>query len=344
VTRSRGLVAATTVVLASLGSPGALHARSGATLVAVVTAEPGSPLTLRVQSELQALGLDVLVVKPPDVGSTSRAPLERAARSVGAIAAVRIVASGEGRVEVWVADRVTGKALVRELDVPAGGASDAAVAVETVELLRASLMELHGGEPPRGDAPTTEKIDSLALPASPAPGVARLGLDVAAGAELGLRGLGPSADGAIGVWVRATERVGARFVGHTSLAPAHTSTQPGGVDVRSELLGAMATLTLAPPSSAWAPIVSVGVAAAHVSTTGTANPPYVGASDGAWTAAPLADLALAWAFAHDLRLRGDALGAWAVPALRVRTPAGEAGWWGEPALMVSVGVEILWAP
>ena len=105
------------------------RAESGATLVAIVTAEPYSSLARRVRAELQGLGLDVLVLKPPDEGSPSRAPLERAARSVGAVAAVRLVASSEGKVEVWVADRVTGKAVVRELDAPESGASDAVVAV-----------------------------------------------------------------------------------------------------------------------------------------------------------------------------------------------------------------------
>jgi len=80
---------------------------------------------------------------------------------------VRLVASREGKVEVWVADRVTGKAVVRELDAPEGGTSDAAVAIGSVELLRASLMELHSGEPAHGDAPATEKLQSLALVSTP---------------------------------------------------------------------------------------------------------------------------------------------------------------------------------
>ncbi len=324
------------------------RAESGATLVAIVTAEPNSSLTRRVRAELEGLGVDVIVLKPPDEGSPSRAPLEQAARSVGAVAAVRLVASSEGKVEVWVADRVTGKAVVRELDASESGASDAAVAIESVELLRASLMELHSGEPPHGDAPATEKIQSLALPSlaagAGAPPRPRLGLAVGAGAELGLRGLGPSADVDLGLWVRLSSRFGARVVGHTSLSPASVVTPSGTVDVRSQLVGAMATYAFVDVSSPWVPSAAIGIAAAHVSTTGTAVPPFVSASEAAWSAAPLAALGLAWSFAPGLRLRADALGLFTLPPVHVNTPTTDVGWWGAPALVVSLGVEVLWGP
>ena len=155
---------AAAIVAAAIVTNDPAHAESGATLVAIVTSEPASSLTRRVRAELQGVGLDVIVLKPPDEGTPSRAPLEQAARNVGAVAAVRLVPSGEGMVEIWVADRVTGKAVVRELAAPESGASDAAVAIGSVELLRASLMELHSGEPPHGDAPATAKIQALALP------------------------------------------------------------------------------------------------------------------------------------------------------------------------------------
>lgn len=355
--RTRLGVAAAIVTSVIASTESDARAQSGATLVAIVTAEPNASLTRRVRAELQGLGVDVIVLKPPDEGSPSRAPLERAARSVGAVAAVRLVASSEGKVEVWVADRVTGKAVVRELDASESGASDAAVAIGTVELLRASLMELHSGEPPHGDAPATEKIQSLALPTTGTPTVAlpRLGLSVGAGAELGLRGLGPSADADIGVWIRMAPHVGIRLVGFGSLSPANVATASGEVEVRAQLVGATATYTFVEPSTvtgaanssvatqAWAPSVSLGVAGAHISTTGTAVPPFVSASEATWTAAPLAGVGLAWSFVPGLRLRGDGLAAWALPPVHVTTPTTSAGWWGGPAVMVSLGVEMLWS-
>jgi len=319
------------------------RAESGATLVAIVTAEPNAPLTRRVTAELRGLGVDVIVLKPPAEGSTLRAPLEQAARSVGAIAAVRLIASSEGKVEVWVADRVTGKAVVRELDAPGNGVSDAAVAVGTVELLRASLMELHSAEPLHGDMPATETVQTLALPTTPADSwVPRLGIGVGAGAELGVRGLGPSPDASLGLWVRLASRFGVRIVGHTSLSPAHVETSAGSVDVGSQLFGALATYGFTRESSAWEPSVSVGVAAAHVSTTGSASPPFVSASASAWCAAPLVDAGVAWSFERGLRLRADGLVGWAFPSTVVSTATATVGRWGAPALTLSLGVEVLW--
>jgi hypothetical protein len=332
------------IAVALLVSAPTVRAQNGATLVAILTNEPNAPLTRRVRAELEGLGLDVMVLKPPEEGSSMRAPLELAARSVGAIAAVRLVPSGEGKVEVWVADRVTGKALVRELDVPRGGASDAALAVASVELLRASLMELHSPEPPHGEVPVDEKVQALALPQKPPPRVARLGITVGAGAELGLRGIGPSADVDVGAWVQIASHTGARLMGYTSVAPAHLVTAAGAVDVASQLVGAMGTYTLGDASSVWAPSASLGVALAHVSTSGTAVPPFLSATEAAWAIGPLADVGMAWSFAPELRLRGDVLGAFALPPVRIRTPVGEVGWWGDPAAIVSVGLEVLWAP
>lgn len=337
-----GVAAAIAACAITPGRPAC--AESGATLVAIVTSDPNASLTRRVRAELEGLGVDVIVLKPPDEGSPSRAPLEQAARSVGAVAAVRLVASTEGRVEVWVADRVTGKAVVRELDAPAGRASDAAVAVGSVELLRASLMELHSGEPPHGDAPASEAVRSLALPVPSASRVPRLGLSVGAGAELGIRGLGASADADLGVWVRVASRFGVRFIGHAALTPAHVATPSGAIEVRSELFGAMATYTFTEASSTWTPGVSAGIAAAHVSTSGSAVPPFVSASEAAWSAAPLAGVGVAWSFAPGLRVRADGLALATLPPVHVTTPTTDVGWWGAPALIVSLGVEVLWSP
>lgn len=334
------LLVIASVVLASLHA----SAQPGATLVAIVTSEPTSSLTRRVRAELEKLGVDVIVLKPPAEDSTMRAPLEQIARSVGAAAAVRLVVSSRGKVEVWVADRVTGKTVVRELDATGAGASDASVAVGTVELLRASLMELHALEPPRGEVPATPKLEALALPTrSTTPTIPRLALAFGAGTELGLHGLGPSLDARLAVWARLVPRFGFSVFGETTLAPSHVATADGAVDVRSQWLGAALGYDFADATAEWVPRVSVGLAAAHVTTTGTALPPYVGASADGWFAAPLAGVGIGWAFARGLRLRADAAIAWALPAARVRTPTGDVGRWGAPALMLSLGIEMLWS-
>jgi hypothetical protein len=90
--------------------------------------------------------------------------------------------------------------------------------------------------------------------------------------------------------------------------------------------------------------VSLGAGAVHVSAAGTATPPYLGASEDAWAGATMAGAGIAWRFAHDLRLRADGVAVWTLPGVHVQTPAGDVGWWGAPALLVSLGLEVMWRP
>ena len=322
----------------------ARSATSGATLVVVVTSEPTGALARRVRAELEGLGVDVIVLKPPAEGSPARAPLEQVARNVGAVAAVRLVPSGADKVEIWVADRVTGKAVVRELDAPSARTSTASVAVGTVELLRASLMELHAPDPPHGEVAITPKLESLALPvhAPPPPFRPQLGLAISGGAELGLRGIGPSGQAGLGLWARLGERAGLRLAGQLTVAAAHADSASGSVATQSQLAAVLGSYELTDPASTWVPNLQAGIAAAHVSTTGTAVAPYLSASDAGWFAVPLVGAGLALAFARGLRLRADVLGGWALPSAAVHTPTETVGHWGAPLVSLSLGAEVLW--
>jgi hypothetical protein len=349
-TRPAELVFAVMALLRVTLGPGNAYAApaqrpTGATLVAIVTAEPNGSLARRVREHLQALGVDVLVLRPPEEGSPGRAPLEQAARSVGAIAAIRLVSSNEGNVEVWVADRVTGKAVVRELQSSPPSASDEDVAVGSVELLRASLMELHAGQPLHGDVAPTRQVEALALSArAEQRTVPRFALQASAGAELGVRALGPSPDASVALWARVVANLGVTVAAHTSLAPAEVNASYGSVDVRSQLVGVMATYALAGESAAWEPTLSLGAGAAHVMANGRAVPPLVSEAASTWCTAPLAAVGVAWALVPGLRLRADALAAAAMPAASIRASGATVGQWGAPAVFVSLGLETSWAP
>lgn len=326
--------------------------QGGAALVAVLTPEPNASLTRAVRAELQGLGLDVIVLRPPAESGPQRAPLEKAARNVGAVAAIRLVSSSEGKVEVWVVDRVTGKTVVRDLDSLGTGASDASIAVGTVELLRASLMELHSSEPSRGEVRASPKVQALALPvasgpttaAPPAPSTPRAALSVSSGADLGLGGLGPSLDARLALWVRLGSRLGARALAGTTLVPARITRPEGAVDSRLQWVGGALVYDLVDSSQAWLPEVSLGMAGVQIAATGAATPPYAGTHADQWFATPFAGIGCAYAFTRGLRLRADGLAGWALSAAHVRTPASEVATWGRPALSIALGFEMLWSP
>jgi hypothetical protein len=329
---------------------GEARSRAGATLVALVTADPSAELSHRVEEQLEALGFDVIVLNPPATGSAGPMSLAQTARNVGAIAAVRIVPAGQS-VQVWTADPVTGQAVFRELLPPAGQKpSDAAVALGTVELLRASLLELHPPEPDASRKPPAPLACPTAAPApeerAPAP---RFGVTAGAGIDLGLAGR-PSASWEMAAWLRLHGRLGLRVVATASVAPGNVRAAPyGSVDVGAQIYGAELTYDLAPASSSWVPVVGLGAAGADVTVRGLATPASgVSLDAGTWVGLPFAHLGEAWAPVRGLRVRGDLLGGFSVPAAAVcvqgTTGCTSIARWGQPLVTASLGLEVLLLP
>ncbi|MGC4068029.1 MAG: hypothetical protein QM784_25950 [Polyangiaceae bacterium] len=139
----------------------------------LVTVDSGEEaLTTRLCQEMEALGLTVIVGDDVAEGASA---LETEARRRDAIAAVRVLDTRSGTVEMTIIDRATGKTVQRRLVIatPSDPAAAELIAVRTVELLRASLMELHSSHPARGDVPITTRVQAMAevpksaLPAAP---------------------------------------------------------------------------------------------------------------------------------------------------------------------------------
>ena len=75
--------------------------------------------------------------------------------------------------DVWISDHVTGKTVVRRLEVGAGPNATAVLAIRALELLRASLLEIAAKAPPSEPpmpAPTTSRSGlRLRCPRRPRP-------------------------------------------------------------------------------------------------------------------------------------------------------------------------------
>jgi predicted CoA-binding protein len=161
--------------------------------IVVVSSEPDSTRDRRLVAELRSLGLTVVSV-PPAGGSVSpEVALPALARIERAIAAVQVVrlASKE---QVWIADRVTNKTVVRELlrNAQRPDQTDDSIAVGVAELLRASLMEINSESRARGEYPATHHVRELAYPAPARVPLAvspSLWVAAAGGIQPGLRGI-----------------------------------------------------------------------------------------------------------------------------------------------------------
>jgi hypothetical protein len=330
--------------------------RDGATLVALVTTDPSAELSHRVEEQLEALGFDVIVLNPPVTGSAGPTSLEQAARNVGAIAAIRIVPMAQS-VQVWIADPVTGQAVFRETVPPSGQKpSDAAVALGAVELLRASLLELHPPEPPPPPKPTAPPLVCPPPPPPEKPRDASAGMTAGFGVDLGLVGR-PSVSWEIAIWLRIHDRFGLRAIALLSESPANVSAAPNGsVSVGAQLYGGELAYDLTDPSSTWTPVVGLGIAGAAVTVRGesTSTPSGVNLYEiSRPVAVPFGHVGASWAVIRDLRLRADMLGGFSTSPVDVcvapsstNPMQGAAGCilegrWGEPVVNISLGLEVL---
>ncbi len=141
------------LLCAMLVAPRALHARDGSTVTLVSPPHAGALVeeaVIRLTAELRAAGFSVrLVEAPADGDGRTQVEGERGVRpGIGpgeSFATIALVTTDHGTVtDLWVADHVTRKTLVRRIDVGDLGATNAAsdLAVRTVELLQASLLEV----------------------------------------------------------------------------------------------------------------------------------------------------------------------------------------------------------
>lgn len=129
----------------------------------------------RLQAELTAAGFTVVLARAESTNEPHR-DVEGAGASAGPFATIAIARTrGGATAELWVADHVTHKTLVRRVDTDATAESHVptALAIRAVELLRASLLEVTThAEPARAEPslpPDVARWTNQASPTVPLP-------------------------------------------------------------------------------------------------------------------------------------------------------------------------------
>ncbi len=220
------------------------------------------------------------------------------------------------------------------------------VALGAVELLRASLMELHSPSAPRGDAELTPEVRDLSL-ATPKPPSEKhasptFSLSAGAGAELGLRSIGPSLHSDWAGWVNLGAGFGARAFLSLPLLAEHATLPEGQVELASKIFGLGGTFEPGSSDGAFIPRFGLGVAVARVETVGRALPPSLSTSASAWFAGGYGELGAGLRLSRNLRVRIDATGIMLASAPSVQVSRRTVGRWGAPACVVALGLEVLW--
>ncbi|WP_437813982.1 hypothetical protein [Sorangium sp. So ce1078] len=335
------------IALATLAAGAALaagaradEAREEAASTIAVLCAPGDRFGLRVVAELESLGFRAEILDPAAEPAT-RASLEASARRAGAIAAIRVVRSGRG-VEVWIADRVTGKTVLREM---AGGADDggapdrdAALALRVVELLRASLLEASLPAPPPGELPATPEIrEKMRVPAPAGEPAPALRFSIALGALLSPGGLGVSASADLGLAWMPSEHVGVFVLAALPLSSARIDRSHLSVDLSALFAGG--GVRFATREGWLAPSVDLGLAVVSLWSSGrVVSSGFTGGDSAAVTVAPFARLGVALAMTPGLRLLASVI----ARGVSIQIAEHDIVTWGQPILLTSAGVDFGW--
>jgi hypothetical protein len=303
--------------------------------IAVVhAASAADGVTGRLRDELSTLGLSVVdVTLGPEEGATS---LDDAARRVDAFAAVQVVPA-KGGVEVWIADRVTGKTLLRELVVAPGAALDDVVALQAVELLRASLAELGFSKKPAGDVRSTPAVTRSA-PSLPPPRreTRKFWLQVGPALAISPGGLSASGHALIGFRWRAAKQVGADAWGLLPVLSASVSGPEGTADVSPLLFGADVAIWFLEPEADFQVSGAGGVALARLGIDGHAVPPLASRAETSIAPVPFARVSLERRLGSRLGLELDGFVGVAAPRPVLRFNGREVADWGRPLVIGTI--------
>jgi hypothetical protein len=314
-------------------------AEHAAKTVVMVVDPSALPLALRLRQELESLGL--LVKWLP--AERARLPsLEQEAASAGAVASIRIAPMGGSDVDMTIFDRAMGKTVSWKL-VAASTADAAAgelIATRSVELLRASLLEMAARAAPPTPAPPAEDNRPAVLEA-PAAREAPESWSLLVGPSVLY-----STDFSSGVHVLSGltwmpfRRAGLSASVLSPVLPARLVRPEGVVELYGSFyrLGAVLEVTGNPS------LVSLRLTAAaglgRLQLRGAAGPNYVGATETHLVACPSLGVTARFVLAPHLRFFADATGSTAFPKTVIRLAGREASEWGRPALGAALGLEL----
>jgi hypothetical protein len=236
----------------------------------------------RLRAELLDAGFEVIEVDraPGD----PRAEVEETTPEAASFATVSMNRAANGAfADVWISDHVTGKTVVRRLEVGAGPNATAVLAIRALELLRASLLEVAvkaaPSEPAMSAPNDVMTWIAPALPVAPAPPTTPLlqgsALGVGALALHGLSGIGL----AVGPSIDFSHGAGPLFVRVTLAAPLagpELSMAAGSATIRQGLAAVSVGWATEPRpigARAW-----IGAGGFDLHSSGSASSPYRGIS------------------------------------------------------------------
>lgn len=223
--------------------------------VVLVTNHADARIVPLLKAELESLGFEVVEV---DHGENEVVPrdLGRAARQTNSLAGFRVIVA-EKSVEVWIADRVTGKVVLREAleQDSASKGSESVVVLRAVELLRVSLMEVEAPHEPRGEVePPAELVKMVGFPEHRGRHAVEFGAIVS--------WVSPDLPIVPGIQLAYAQKLGSWFhfsvQGSSDLSAPEVETEEGAARVKLARIGAFAGLNREDSTARLQPILRLG--------------------------------------------------------------------------------------
>jgi hypothetical protein len=343
---NRRLCAATLLVAAAaIRLAGEARADGARSRVALVPSSSNDHVlreaSTRLRAELVDAGFEVVEAERAPGDPRSEVEGAEPDRFSFATIAMNRVANG-AFADVWISDRITGKTVVRRIEVGAGPDATTVLAIRALELLRASLLEVAARSPPsepRMSAPNdVMKLVEPALPPAsevPRPLLHGSALGVGILALHGLGGLGP----ALGPMASFSYGAHAWFGRVTLAGPllgAEPSTPAGSATVRQGL--AALSLGWASDPKPFGACAWAGVGAFDLHTDGSAVAPYRGVSGDVASFLAIAGVGALARVGRRIALTADLTAIVLDPEPVVVIAGRDAGRAGAPSLGASLGV------
>ena len=304
----------------------------------MVVAPSALPLAQRLRQEIESLGL---AVKWLPTSERAQLPsLEQEAASAGAVASIRIAPMGGSDVDMSIFDRGTGKTVSWKL-VAASSTDPAAgelIATRSVELLRASLLQMAARPEPPKAPPQSERPSSPPTEAAPeAPENLSLFLGPAVVYSTDFR---PGAHVLSGVTWMPFARVGVSLSALVPVLPQRFERAEGAVDLYGSFYRLGGVLEATSPKAPVSLRLTAAAGLGRLQLRGQPSLDYEGVTESRWVACPTLGVTARFALASHLRLFVDGSGAIAFPKTVIRVAGREATEWGRPALSASLGLEL----
>lgn len=298
------------------------------------------PLLKALRAELS--DLDVTVVQ-----RDAAERLDAAAREEDAVAAVRLLPSHNG-VEVWMADATSGRSLLRQVivDESPGGPNHSVVALQTVELLRTSLL-FESTPPPGVESSPPAPDEPVESPSAP-PGPGRPPSRGEAGAQAGLGALySPGGAGAaLELWLAVHYplndwlSLGVDF--GLPLGRGSIQGPEGTALVGAQVATVNAWIRSRPGGGPWFAAVGAAVGVLRLTTEGEAVPPLTATDADVVTGALFLRADGGVAVAPWLRVGARAAIGLSLPRVELSFAGNRAGTWGLPVVSTLGFVEVPW--